>query len=248
MSQEQLRRESLRVTFEQWQKNDPWDLSPDECWKNLLNIRALIDETVQETECKADLYFEQGRLFGILQNWNEEIASYDNALEVKANLYQAWFNRGIALENLGRYEEAVTSYNEALKIKPDYREAFSHRDYALYKLGCHEQGMEVKLQSRELRTMSELKLISKHSGPLKSLVEGAIIELLNSTEEAIRYTEQRIYEFEKKYQLSTQEFLGRFENDEFQETLDLDEWIGESRMLQRLQEKAERLRGIEFAN
>ncbi len=88
----------------------------------------------------------------------------------------------------------------------------------------------------------------QHSGSLKPLIEGAIAEALRSTEAGIQRTEQRLREFEDKYQLSTAEFLHRYENDEFQETLELDEWIGELRMLQCLQEKAERLRGIEFVN
>jgi len=95
--------------------------------------------------------------------------------------------------------------------------------------------------------MTELKLTSKHSGSLKPLLEGAIAEALHSTESGIQQTAQRLRDFEEKYQLSTEEFLHRYENDEFQETLELDEWIGEFRLLQRLQEKVERLRGIEFA-
>jgi hypothetical protein len=96
--------------------------------------------------------------------------------------------------------------------------------------------------------MTELKLISKHSGSLKPLIAGAIAEALRSTDDGIRRTEQRIREFEEKYQLSTSDFLHRYENDACEETLDFDEWIGESLMLQRLQERAEQLRGIEFAN
>ena len=96
--------------------------------------------------------------------------------------------------------------------------------------------------------MAELTLVSQDSGSLKPLIEGAITEALRTTEAGIQCTEQRLQAFEQKYQLSTQDFLNRYENDEFPETLDLDEWIGESRMLQRLQEKAARLRGIEFAN
>jgi hypothetical protein len=96
--------------------------------------------------------------------------------------------------------------------------------------------------------MNELKLISHHSDSLQPLIEGAIIEALRSTETGIQRTEQRLQEFEDKYHLSTAEFLHRYENDEFQETLELDEWIGELRMLQRLNEKVERLRGIEFVN
>jgi hypothetical protein len=96
--------------------------------------------------------------------------------------------------------------------------------------------------------MAELTLVSQDSGSLKPLIEGAITKALRTTEAGIQRTEQRLQTFEQKYKLSTQDFLNRYENDEFPETLDLDEWIGEFRMLQRLQEKAARLRGIEFAN
>jgi hypothetical protein len=94
--------------------------------------------------------------------------------------------------------------------------------------------------------MNELKLTSKHPGSIKSLVEGAITTTLRSTEAGIKTTEQRLREFEQKYQMSTEEFIQRYENDEFQETLEFAEWIGESRIFQGLMEDAERLRGIEF--
>jgi hypothetical protein len=96
--------------------------------------------------------------------------------------------------------------------------------------------------------MNELKLISQHPAPIHSLVENALQDALNSTENGIRQTEQRLQEFESKYQISTIEFIRRYENDEIQETLEIDEWIGEYRMLNRLTEKAERLRGIKIAN
>jgi len=46
----------------------------------------------------------------------------------------------------------------------------------------------------------------------------------------------------------TQEFLSRYENDEMEETLDFAEWIGESRLLERLREKAETIKDIQFTN
>jgi hypothetical protein len=96
--------------------------------------------------------------------------------------------------------------------------------------------------------MAELTLISQDSGSLKPLDEGAISEALQLTETGIQRTKQRLKEFEEKYKISTQKFLSCYENDEMIETLDLDEWIREFLMLQRLQDKANRLRGIEFAN
>ena len=70
--------------------------------------------------------------------------------------------------------------------------------------------------------------------------------LLLPLKEGVAKTKKRLLEFEEKYQLPTQEFLLRYENDEFEETLELDEWIGEALMLKRLEEKIEKLGDIEF--
>ncbi len=96
--------------------------------------------------------------------------------------------------------------------------------------------------------MTELTLISTAQRPLRPLVEAALANELRLLEAGIRRTEQRLYEFEAKYQLPTAEFIRRFENDEFEGTLELAEWIGENRLLERLREKADTLKGIEFAN
>ena len=48
--------------------------------------------------------------------------------------------------------------------------------------------------------------------------------------------------------MSTTEFIRRFENDEIKESPDTDDWIGEHRLLERLREKAQALRGIAFEN
>lgn len=56
-------------------------------------------------------------------------------------------------------------------------------------------------------------------------------------EVGIRRTERRLHEFESNYRMTTKEFVRRFENDELGETLELAEWIGEYRLLQRLNEK-----------
>jgi hypothetical protein len=95
--------------------------------------------------------------------------------------------------------------------------------------------------------MNELKLVSKRSESIKPLVEGVIAAALRSTEDSIQRTQQQMKEFEATYGMLTEVFIERYENDEFQETLEFAEWVGEYRMLGRLQEK-ERLREIEFAS
>lgn len=96
--------------------------------------------------------------------------------------------------------------------------------------------------------MTDLRLVSTRKRQLKPLVEAAIANELRLLEAGVRRTEQRLLEFEEKYSLRTQKFISRYENDELEETVDFDEWIGEFRMLTHLREKADTLRGIRFEN
>ncbi|MCL1467556.1 MULTISPECIES: hypothetical protein [Argonema] len=98
--------------------------------------------------------------------------------------------------------------------------------------------------------MAELKIICEYPDSLKQFIEEALSKRIASLKDGIRRTEERLQEFESKYQMSTEEFLRRFENDELQHRLDMefDEWVGESRMLKMLNDKVNKLRGVEFVN
>lgn len=96
--------------------------------------------------------------------------------------------------------------------------------------------------------MADLKLISTRKHQLKPLVEAALANELRLMEAGIRRTERRLLEFEEQYHQRTQDFIARYENDEIEETIDFDEWVGEFRLLTRLREKAATLKGIRFAN
>lgn len=96
--------------------------------------------------------------------------------------------------------------------------------------------------------MAELKLISSYRHALKPLVQGALHNEARLLKASIQRTEQKVRAFETRYNLSTLEFLRRYEDDELEETLDFAEWIGEARLLERLREKADALQEIRFAN
>ncbi len=65
-----------------------------------------------------------------MQQYEEAIASYERAIQIKPNSPDAWTNRGIALEKLQRYEAAIASYDKALQIQADY-------PYAWYNKACY---------------------------------------------------------------------------------------------------------------
>lgn len=96
--------------------------------------------------------------------------------------------------------------------------------------------------------MAELKLRSKDADSLRRIIQSALSERLHSVTAGIKRTEERLQEFETKYQLSTQEFITRFNNDELSHSFDFDEWIGESRMLTHLQQTKESIEEIHFVD
>ena len=55
-----------------------------------------------------------------LMQFDAAIANYKQALRVKPDYAEAYYNMGIALGHKGDPEAAINSYNKALKIKPNY--------------------------------------------------------------------------------------------------------------------------------
>jgi hypothetical protein len=96
--------------------------------------------------------------------------------------------------------------------------------------------------------MAELILRSPRQRSLKSLVEAALQNELRLLQAGIRRSRLKLQELETRYEFSTDEFLQRYENNQLQETLEFTEWVGEHRLMQRLQEKAQTLQEIKFAD
>jgi tetratricopeptide (TPR) repeat protein len=141
MEPRELLFETMEATHERLRKDDPQNLTPEECRNDLLEIQALMEEPHQTQERKAELLFEQARLFEISGLNEEAINSYNKALKIKSDYHEAWNNRGFALNELGRYEEAVTSYDKALEFKPHCYEAWDNRGAALGYLGRYEEAI-----------------------------------------------------------------------------------------------------------
>ncbi len=98
--------------------------------------------------------------------------------------------------------------------------------------------LQVRNPSPQGSSMTELILVSPDNRSLRPLIESALANEFRLLQSAIRQTEQRLRLFEQEYQMPTAIFIQKFEQDEIDETLELAEWIGEFRLLKRLQEKA----------
>jgi tetratricopeptide (TPR) repeat protein len=90
-------------------------------------------------------------LFHGVGDFGNAIASYDQALQIKPDLHEAWSSRGVSLANLGQYESAIASYDQALQIKPDYHNAWFNRGVSLAKLGQYESAIASYDQALQIK-------------------------------------------------------------------------------------------------
>ena len=137
----------------------------------------------------------QGYCLGWLKRYEEAIASYDKALEIKPDFQEAWNNRGSALGKLGRYEEAIASYNKALEIKPDYHEAWNFRGSALGNLGRYEEA--IASFDKALEFKADYHQAWNNRG-YALIYLGRYEEALASCERAIELDDQSSYGFFNK--------------------------------------------------
>lgn len=101
--------------------------------------------------------------------------------------------------------------------------------------------------------MTTLTLVQERSEAntdfsLRSLIDALLDTEIQSMEDGLRRTRQRIQAFEAQYALSTDEFLKRYGQNQIQETMETIEWVGESRMEQHLLKRLHTLRGIHVAD
>jgi tetratricopeptide (TPR) repeat protein len=83
----------------------------------------------------------QGNALQAIGRYEEAIASYDRAIELRPELAGAYSDRGNALQMLKRYDEALASYDIALSLRPDFAKALLNRGSALQKLQRYHEAL-----------------------------------------------------------------------------------------------------------
>ncbi len=97
--------------------------------------------------------------------------------------------------------------------------------------------------------MTEITLCSRSSN-LKQIIQLTLELRLVEIEKGIKKTQARLEYFENKYHLSTKEFIEKFNNDEIEHSLDMefDEWLGETWMLESLNNDINEIKEIQFVD
>jgi Tfp pilus assembly protein PilF len=90
---------------------------------------------------QAVAFYNRGLDLQNLGRYEEAIASYDRALELRSDFFAAYLNRANVLQMLKRYDEALTSYDRALELRLNSAAAFSNRGSALQALRRYQEAL-----------------------------------------------------------------------------------------------------------
>jgi CHAT domain-containing protein/lipoprotein NlpI len=89
----------------------------------------------------ADEWFNQGNALANSGQYEEAIASLNQAIKIKPDSHEALHDRGVVLSKLGKYEEAIISYDQAVEIKSDLYETWYDRGVVLGILGRYDEAI-----------------------------------------------------------------------------------------------------------
>lgn len=82
---------------------------------------------VEEGELTAQQWFERG---ASATDFDEKIRFYSEAIRLKPDFADAFYNRGLARYNNGDLSGATEDYDQAIHLEPDYASAYYNQDLA----------------------------------------------------------------------------------------------------------------------
>ena len=117
--------------------------------------------TFQATNTNAIEVYEKGLALVNQERYQEAIAAFDAAIQLKPTVAVAWISRGVALERLGNHAEALASHEQAIKLEPSNFLAWYNKGIQLQELGRYPEAIvahehALKLHPNDIDTLYNL--------------------------------------------------------------------------------------------
>ena len=149
----------LKLTYNPSMKKHPqneeakniYQEPPSELLQSIINLytQGQLQQALSESNQMLEQFPNSVILYNIsgasnagLMQFDAAIDSYKQALKIKPDYAEAYYNMGVALNDKGDPEAAIESYKQALKIKPDYAEAYNNIGIVLKDQGDLEAAID----------------------------------------------------------------------------------------------------------
>ena len=126
--------------------------------------------------------YNQGNTLIQLQRYEEALATYEKAIDIKSDYPQALYGKGKALFQLKKYQESLIAYDQAIQIQPNYLEAWTNRGFVLVRLKRYSEAIATVDKALQL----------KNDEPQIWQLKGDIFIKISQYNDAIKAYEQAI--------------------------------------------------------
>jgi tetratricopeptide (TPR) repeat protein len=98
--------------------------------------------------CKAWLMFENDK--------SGAIDLYTQAIKIKQNFWEAYYNRGWNYNALKKYSEAISDYTKSIEINPDYDKAYANRGRSYFEFKKYSEAISDFTKAIEINSNDKL--------------------------------------------------------------------------------------------
>ena len=91
---------------------------------------------VKQEELTAQEWFEKGYVFQEVNSLDEAIRCYTEAIRLRADFAEAYYNRGVARRAKGDHKGADQDYNKAVQFNPAYAKTYVKPGIEIQPVGC----------------------------------------------------------------------------------------------------------------
>jgi len=91
----------------------------------LILLPALFSCTSKTEQAKQ--FFNEGIAKTYKGDFESALKDFDKAIEIKADFFEAYYQRGNVKFNLRQYKEAIMDFDKAIEINPEYADAYVNR-------------------------------------------------------------------------------------------------------------------------
>jgi tetratricopeptide (TPR) repeat protein len=92
-------------------------------------------KAIQYDSDYAQYYYDVGKCFNDLNNYNDGIRYLKKAIKLDSNVVEYYIDLGYALYKLKMFKECIEACNRAIEIDPKYITAYQNKGWSLFSLG-----------------------------------------------------------------------------------------------------------------
>ena len=158
---------------------------PSELLQSIINLysQGQLQQALSESNQMLEEFPNSFVLYNIsgasnagLMQFDVAIENYKQALKIKPDYVEAYYNMGVAQKDKGDLEAAIESYKQALKINPDYAEAYNNMGVAQKDKGDPEAAIEsykqaLKIKSDYAEAYNNIGNVLKDQGDPEAAIE-----------------------------------------------------------------------------